>query len=127
MTDEDTQSKVVTKHKEEAKARNFEYKRDRDGIRQKLDTCINPLYSAAHPSGVVNVVSGQIGSTEVNVHNAVTIGTEQMKVFKSRLPQGLYETITKKVVTMNHARKHVKVGAVKVFDTNLICSRVFGL
>jgi len=39
-----------------------------------------------------------------------------MKVFKSRLPQGLYETITKKVVTMDHARKHVKVGAVKVFD-----------
>ena len=76
---------------------------------------------------MVNVVSGQIGSTEVNIHNAVTIGTEQMKVFKRRLPQGLYETITKKVVTMDHARKHVKVGAVKVFDTNLIYSRVIGL
>ena len=101
--------------------------RDRDGIRQKIDTCINPLDSAAHPSGIVNVVSGQIGSTEVNVHNAVTIGTEQMKVFESRLPQGLYETITKRVVTIDHARKHVKVGAVKVFDTNLIYSRVIGL
>ena len=50
-----------------------------------------------------------------------------MKVFESRLPQGLYETITKKVVTMDHARKHVKVGAVKVFDTNLIYPRVIGL
>jgi len=127
MTDEDTQSKVVTTHKEEAKARIAEDKKDRDGIRQKLDTCINPLDSAAHPSGIVNVVSGQIGSTEVNVHNAVTIGTEQMTVFESRLPQGLYETITKKVVTMDHARKHVKVGAVKVFDTNLIYARVIGL
>ena len=40
-----------------------------------------------------------------------------MKVFESRLPQGLYyKTITKKVVTMDHARKHVKVGAVKAFD-----------
>ena len=28
---------------------------------------------------------------------------------------------------MDHARKHVKVGAVKVFDTNLIYSRVIGL
>ena len=112
MTDEDTQSKVVTRHKEEAKARIAEDKRDRDGIRQQLDTCINPLDSAAHPSGVVNVVSGQTGSTEVNVHNAVTIGTEQMKLFESRLPQGLHETITKKVVTMDGARKHVKVGAI---------------
>ena len=118
MTDEDTQSKVVTTHKEEAKARIAEYKKDRDGIRQNLETCINPLDSAAHPSGVVNVVSGQIGSTEVNVHNAVTIGTEPMTVFESRLPQGLYKAITKKVVTMDHARKHVKVGAVKVFDTH---------
>jgi DNA-binding ferritin-like protein (Dps family) len=41
------------------------------------------------------------------------------------LPQGLYETITKKVVTMDHARKHV--GAVQLFDTNLIYSRVIGL
>lgn len=75
--------------------------------RQKLDTCIDPLDSAAYPSGIVNVVSDQIGSTEVNVHNAVTIGTKQMKVFESRLPQGLYETITKKVVTMDHARSQL--------------------
>ena len=114
-------------HKEEAKARIAEDKRDRDGIRQKLNSCINPLDSAAHRSGIVNVVSGQIGSTEVNVHNAVTIGAEQMKNFESRLQQGLYETITKKVITMDHARKHVKVGAVTVFDTNLIYSMVIGL
>ena len=61
MTDEDTESKVVTTHNEEAKARIAEDKRDRDGIRQKIDTCSNhPLDSAAHPSGIVNVVSGQI-------------------------------------------------------------------
>ena len=127
MTDEDTESKLVKTHNEEAKARIAEDKRDRDGIRQKIDTSSNLLDSAAHPSGIVNVVSGQIGSTEVNVHNAVTIGTEQMKVFESRLPQGLYETITKKVVTMDHVRKHVKVGAMKVFDTNLMYSRDIGL
>ena len=28
---------------------------------------------------------------------------------------------------MDHARKHVKVGTVNVFDTNLIYSRVIGL
>ena len=50
-----------------------------------------------------------------------------MKVFESRLPQGLYETITKKVVTMDHARKDVKVGTLKLFDTNLIYSRVIVL
>ena len=104
LTDEDTQSRVVTTHKEEAKARIAEDKRDRDEIRQKLDTCNDPLDSAAHPNSIVNVVSGQIGSTEVNVQNAVTIGTEQMKDFESRLPRGLYETITKKVVTIDHGR-----------------------
>ena len=46
-----------------------------------------------------------------------------MKVFESRVPKGLYETITKKVVTMDHARKHAKDGAVNVFDTNLIYSK----
>ena len=50
-----------------------------------------------------------------------------IKFCERRLPQGLYESITKKVVTMDHARKHVNVGAVKVFDTNLIYSRVIGL
>ena len=60
-------------------------------------------------------------------NNAVTIGTEQITFLESWVPLGLYETITKKVVTMNHARKHVKVGAVKIFDTNLIYSRVIGL
>ena len=38
MTDEDTERKVVTTHKEEAKARIAEYKRDRDGIIHKIDT-----------------------------------------------------------------------------------------
>jgi hypothetical protein len=44
MTDEDTQSKVVTTHKE-AKARIAEDKRHRDGIQQKLYTCFDPLDS----------------------------------------------------------------------------------
>jgi len=35
MTDEDTQSTMVTTHKEEAKARIAEDKRDRDGIKTK--------------------------------------------------------------------------------------------
>ena len=61
MTDEDTQSKVVTTLKEEAKARIAEDKTDRDGTRQKLDTCIHRLNSAARPSDIVNVVSDQIG------------------------------------------------------------------
>ena len=46
-----------------------------------------------------------------------------MTVFDSWLLQGLYETFTKKVCTMDHARKHVKVGTVKVFDTNLASGR----
>ena len=43
MTDQNTQSQVVTTHKDEAKAGLTEDKRDRGGIRQKLDTCIDLL------------------------------------------------------------------------------------
>ena len=80
-----------------------------------ITSTVRPAYTF---SFMIPKCSGQIGSTEVNVHKAITIGTEQMEVFETRLPLGLYETITKKVVTMDHARKHVKVGAVKVVDAN---------
>ena len=40
MTDEENESKVVTTHKEEANARIAEDKRNRDGIRQKLDIAL---------------------------------------------------------------------------------------
>ena len=74
MTDENTQfqSKMGTTHKE-AKARIAEDKKDRDGIRQKLNTCTNPLDYAAHPSGrpIVNVVGSFISACYMDKQTVV--------------------------------------------------------
>ena len=49
-------------------------------MKQKLDTCMDPLDSAVHLSGVVNVVIGQNASSEVNVHKAITVRTTKCPV-----------------------------------------------
>jgi hypothetical protein len=89
--------------------------------------CIDPLNTDQNRDSVVNVVTGEVADKSVNVYNSVKIGTAQMKDFEGKLPEGFYDTITKKIVTMSTSKKHVKVGQEKVFDTSLIYSRVLGL
>ena len=127
MFDVHTQNQVMTTHKEEGRARIFEDNKDRQQIRDAIDACIHPLQSDTHPSCVVNIFNGQISPPEVNVQNAVEIRTGQMKYFESSLPEGFYQTISKKVVTMANSRKHVNIRSEKVFDCNLIYSRLIGL
>ena len=50
-----------------------------------------------------------------------------MKSFYESLPDGFYEPLLKKVVTMAVAKNSVKVGNVDVLDTTLIYSRVMAL
>jgi predicted nucleic acid-binding protein len=76
---------------------------------------------------MVNIVTGQIAPGNVNVHQAVKIGKEQMAVFENSLPSGFYGTITKQVVTLNAAKKSIKVGGKDIYDVNLIYTRVLGL
>ena len=47
--------------------------------------------------------------------------------FGEKLPDGLHETTYKTVTTMVAAKKHVNVGGTKVYDMNIIYSRVIGL
>ena len=117
----------VVRHKEERKARIGNDAKDRECIRNKLNSCIDPLQSQHHQHNVINVVSGEVASDEVNVHDAVRIGNDQMTQFAKNLPDGLYSTIHKNVITMSVTRKHIKVGQAKVFETSLIYSRVLGL
>ena len=62
-----------------------------------------------------------------NVDNAVDIGTEQMELTEKTCPVGFYGPISKKVITMDVTRNHVKIGAAKMFNTTLLFSRVIGL
>ena len=117
----------VDRHKEEGKARMDSDKKDREALRTKLSKCIDPLDPDQHPDQIVNIVSGKNGTSAVNVQDAVHVGVDKMKDFCQKLPQGLYDDIQKKVITMAVSKKHVNVGETKVCDPNMIYSRVMGL
>ena len=68
-----------------------------------------------------------IGPSSVNVAKTIDIGTRQMKEFENSLPDGFYKTIRVKLKTMEVTKKSFKVGDRKVYNTELIYSRVIGL
>ena len=116
-------------HKEESKSRIRADVVDRKVIREKLEQCINPLSinSEADSQQLVNIVSGRVAPAIVNVDNAVDIGTKQMELTEKSWSVGFYGPISKKVITMDVTRKHVKNGAAKMLNTTLLFSRVIGL
>ena len=116
-------------HKDDMKARMTADATDRSKIRHKLQESIDPLDSSTYSDGnIVQIVSGRITThTIVNVHEAVAIGTETMKHYESTWPGGFRDTLPKKVSTMAITTKHIQVGSAKVYDTNLIYSRIIGL
>ena len=118
----------VTTHKEEKPSCIRADNQDRVNIREKLQLSIDPLDSSDHPAdGIVNVVTGLIAPTSVNVEQAVEIGKAQMISFENALSTAFYETISKKVVIMNSTKKSIRIGGKDVYDLNLIYSRVLGL
>ena len=100
---------------------------DREELRRKLDTCINLMDPEQHPDGIINVVIGMIVPSSVNIDQAIGIGTRQMEELERKLPKVFYGTIQIKVETMAVMKKSIKVGDSKVYNTNLIYSRVIGL
>lgn len=56
--------------------------KDREGIRNKLRLFIDPLAPSTDSQNIVNIASGLVLPNTVNVHDAVHIGTEQLKKFK---------------------------------------------
>ena len=92
--------------------------KDRAGLRHKLDSCIDPMDSKAHPKGsIVNIVSGKLSPAYVNVENAVMIGETMLEDYEKTWPEGFNSTISKKVETMAASCKFVKIG-----DSHLQCS-----
>jgi hypothetical protein len=114
-------------HKEEMAARIASDGADRETIKKKLELCIDALDAASHPLNVVNIVSGKVADSSVNVQEAVAIGKTMMKEFESKWPEGFRNTISKRVITVSDGKKHIKVGSQKVYDTTVFYSRVIGL
>ena len=114
-------------HKEENPARVKSDGKDRKNIRNKLEVSIDPLDPTDHPQEIVNIVSGRIAPSSVNVDKSVEIGKAQMVLFEENWPAGFNTPIPKQTVTMDVAKKSVRVGDKHVYDVNLIYSRVLGL
>ncbi|KAI9545272.1 hypothetical protein NQZ68_037142, partial [Dissostichus eleginoides] len=76
MEEEETNTtKVHLYHKEEANARVRADTKDRDGLHQKLDTCLHPLNPNTHPGeSIVKITSGKIAPPTASVDSAVKIG-----------------------------------------------------
>ena len=125
MTSNEKATLIV--HKEELNGRIRSDGVDREKIRNKLEAIIDPLNPASHPSGgIINVISGK-NTVSVNVDQALTIGEEQMKKFENSWQEGFHSNIPKQVQTLAVDRKQIQVESAKIYDTNLIYSRLIGL
>ena len=113
-------------HKEEGKARIQADGKDRAGIRQKLEAYIDPLDPKEHPDGIVNIASGRVAISAVNVYDAVSIGETMLASFEKDLPSGFYNTISKQVTTMAAVDTSKQVDT-KAYDLNSIYARVIAL
>ena len=76
---------------------------------------------------LVNIISGRVAPDIVNEDNAADIGTKQIEVAEKTWPVGFYGPISKNVIMLDVTRKHVKIGAAKIFNTTLLFSQVIGL
>ena len=63
----------------------------------------------------------------MNVDRAVESGSNQMKESEQGWPKSFHAKISHKVKTQLDSRKYIKVGDTKVYDTELIFSRVICL
>jgi len=126
MTDDDTSASIV--HKEEMLGRCNADEKDRMIIRAKLEASIDPLDPSQHPDGeIINIVSGKICDSPVNVDKALSIGERMLKDYELSLPDGFHKPFSKQVKTMAITKKHLNIGKQNLYDTGLIYSRLTGL
>ena len=123
----ETKDQCQVTHKEEGKSRVQCDQKDRDGIKQKISMCINPLDPSVHPDPIVNVANGAIAPPAVNVDRALSIGITQVTEFQQNLPQSFNKSISKKVTTMAATKKGTSIGLKVLYDTRLIYSCVIAL
>ena len=105
-------------HKEESKGRVQSDELDRVGLLKTLQKCIDPFKKDL--KGLVNVYSGFIAISDVNVHDSVKVGEDEQKKFFKNLPEDFHKTISTKITTMKSAMKSFKSGEIEIFNTEVI-------
>ncbi|KAJ8317814.1 hypothetical protein KUTeg_004634 [Tegillarca granosa] len=102
--------------------------KDRDSLSKKLSEFIQLLNTEDHPDELFNIANGKIAASAVNVDRAVELGLEEWTKFESSWPDNYEGKIASRCVrTMTESMKFLKVGDTKVYDTDLIYSRVIGI
>ena len=71
MNENDGQTSV-TVHKKEMPARKQADAVDREKLRKRLTTCIDPLQPENRPNGLVNIVTGRLSPVVVNIDTSVS-------------------------------------------------------
>ena len=120
--DEDNSEKRPYKHKEGGEKRRRLDCGDRQRILNELETLSHPLY--VDSEFLYNIVNGRVAANnDVNVQDAVQIGTDMYTAFASSIPDGFHKPIQKTVKTMQGLRRGVKVKDRTVYDLQAIFSR----
>ena len=85
-----------------------------------LETCLHPLNCLNHPESTLsNIYTGQLSGIKINVNKSFEIGTKQIVSFQRSLPDGVWLTIKKVVVTMKETGKSgTKNKTVEVYNTD---------
>lgn len=119
---------VQVTHKEESPSRINRDGDDRQSLRRALMTCLHPMDPDTHVTGsLLNIWSGQVAQSNVNVDRALDIGIEQMIQFERSWPEGFYTSLSMEVVTFNTKKKRLTIGEHAVIDQEAIYARVIGL
>ena len=97
-------------------------------MRQALIRSIDPLAPDTHPDGqLVNIVTGQIAQENVNVWNAVTIGTNQLEAYEKSWPDGFYQPISKEVFTFMSKKRQNGIQGKPAMNPEAIYAQAIGL
>ena len=99
---------------------------DRNAIRDKLETCVDPL-DVSQGQNIINIVTRKISNKNVNVEDAVQIGKNQLHECQSACPTGFYQTIKRKVITMKEGKKQRGSDPMEQCDSGFTFARVTAL
>eukprot|EP00745_Piridium_sociabile_P031048 TRINITY_DN51469_c0_g2_i2.p1 TRINITY_DN51469_c0_g2~~TRINITY_DN51469_c0_g2_i2.p1 ORF type:complete len:652 (+),score=127.59 TRINITY_DN51469_c0_g2_i2:129-2084(+) len=112
------------KHKEELPGRINSDAVDRDKLRVKVDTVIDPLDAGGHPKGSpINIVTGKLAHPAVNVHHSLHLARVSREAYEKNLPTGFHDTINAGVKTMAYTGSRPNASSKLVTNPNSIINR----
>ena len=101
---------------------------DRNVLRKCLEVSIDVFDASQHGDGLVNIVTGKIvNKPDINVDDSARVGKSHMEEFSKNMPNGFYETISKRIKTMADTNKGVKSGNKIILDPDMIYARALAM